>query len=201
MRSRVEYLAALLLELVGAGLALLVSSRDWQRVVLPRQRPLSDIVVQVSGRDLDNSPTALALVALAGVVAVIATRGWARRAVGLVLAGAAVALVWRSSLWLSAMSDARARTAPPNSVTIDSTATPAVTVHAGWPILSIVAGCLVLAAGALIAVRGGQWGAMSDRYDAPASSIDPEQERARADASLWSALDRGDDPTAPRDPT
>jgi hypothetical protein len=52
---------------------------------------------------------------------------------------------------------------------------------------------LVLVAGLLTAVRGGQWAGLSARYDR--REIDPEQARARADASLWTALERGDDPT------
>jgi uncharacterized membrane protein (TIGR02234 family) len=198
MRSRAEYAAAVLLDLVGAGLALLVASRHWQAVVLPRQRPLADAVVQLTGRRIDNAPTALALVALAGVVAVIATRGWARRSVGVVLAAAGVVVVWRSALWFTAISDARARTAPKASVAVDPLVHPAVTVHAVWPTLSIVAGALIIVAGTLVAIRGAQWGALGARYERPAGNDDPEQERQRAEATMWAALDVGDDPTHPR---
>jgi hypothetical protein len=48
---------------------------------------------------------------------------------------------------------------------------------------------LLTAAGLLVVVRGRSWAAMSTRYDAPA-------ERSRhGEASLWEALDRGEDPT------
>jgi uncharacterized membrane protein (TIGR02234 family) len=68
-------------------------------------------------------------------------------------------------------------------------------------LLSVVGGVLILAAGLLIAWHGGQWRAMSARYEAPRrpDEADPERARAKADASLWAALERGEDPTA-RDP-
>jgi hypothetical protein len=47
-------------------------------------------------------------------------------------------------------------------------------------------------AGALIVWRGHRWQVMSARYEA---QPDREAEQARAAASLWTALDRGEDPT------
>ena len=63
----------------------------------------------------------------------------------------------------------------------------------------IVAAVLVVVAGVLVARYGAQWRGLSARYERRAP--DPEQARARADASLWTALDSGEDPTArnPRD--
>jgi uncharacterized membrane protein (TIGR02234 family) len=74
-----EYGAALVLDLVGSAGALLIAARSWQHVVTPRPAPLGRDVLALSGRTVDSAPTALALVALAGVVAVIATRGSLRR--------------------------------------------------------------------------------------------------------------------------
>jgi uncharacterized membrane protein (TIGR02234 family) len=84
-------------------------------------------------------------------------------------------------------------------------AVPHVSVHSGWAVLSCLCGVLVLLAGALVAWRGHRWGAMSAKYEAPVgegqpaarfeSAEDAERSRLRADASMWSALDRGDDPT------
>ena len=71
---------------------------------------------------------------------------------------------------------------------------PVVHVHAQWPGLAAVAAALVLLAGVATAARGHRWSAMSARYEAP--TVDPQQVRARTDATMWNALDRGDDPTA-----
>ena len=84
VRARTEFGLALLLDLIGAAVALLVSALTWQKISV-NQNGLASAVVHVSGRTLDSAPTALALVALAGVVALIATRGVWRRVVGAVL--------------------------------------------------------------------------------------------------------------------
>lgn len=193
MRRYAEFGVALLLDLVGAAGALLVATRGWQTVRTPGAFRAD--VLDVSGRTVDSSPTALALVALAGVVAVLATRGTVRRAVGAVLALAGAGLIWRSAVSAGAMSAADARdivASKHKTVPVDDVV-PHVTVHAAWPVLSLVAGVLIAAAGVLIAARGHRWQAMSRKYEAqPAPSEDP----AKAATSMWSALDRGEDPTS-----
>ncbi|MGI8761579.1 MAG: Trp biosynthesis-associated membrane protein [Jatrophihabitantaceae bacterium] len=203
MRSRGEFASALLLDLLGAAGALLISARTWQSVLTPRPRPFADDVLRLSGRTIDPASTALALVALAGIVAVLATRGRPRQLVGAVLALSGAGLVWRGLGGLSAIGTQRARSlveSEHSGGVIDSSVLPRLTVHPAWPVLSAACGVLVLVAGVLVAVRGARWAAMSARYDSPggprAPSADPEAERARADASLWAALERGDDPTS-----
>jgi uncharacterized membrane protein (TIGR02234 family) len=203
MTRRAEFALAVLLDLLGAGGALLVARRSWQTVRTPRARPLADDFLDVSGHVLDAATTALGLVALAGVVAVLATRGAARRGVGVVLAVAGALLVWRSVSGLDAVGPARARAlvrARHAAVGSDASVVPHVTVHAQWPALSIGCALLIVVAGLLVAVRGGRWAAMSARYDSPSArrptSEDVEAARARADASMWTALERGDDPTS-----
>lgn len=203
-RLQAEFGAALLLDVVGAGLVLLIAARTWQTIVTPRPRPLTDDVLAVSGRTLDSAPTALALVALAGVVAVLATRGLVRSVVGALVGLAGVGLVWRSLTAGSAVGAARARelvAGKHSSVVVDANVVPQVQVHTSWAALSAVCGVLVIISGALIVVRGRRWAGMSARYEAPAATdefageVDVESARTRASASLWRALDRGDDPT------
>jgi uncharacterized membrane protein (TIGR02234 family) len=185
---------ALLLELVGAGGALLVSTRTWQTIATPRPAPLHDDVLRVSGRTLDAAPTALALVALTGVVAVLATRGIVRRLVGVVLALTGIGLFWRAIASSGAVSTRRARTLVADhhaTVNVDAVA-PHIAASGSWPVLTLLCGVLVLASGASIAWRGHRWQVMSARYEAPS---DPEQQRTRAATALWTALDRGEDPT------
>lgn len=188
------YAAALLFDLLGSAGALLIATRTWQTVTTPRPAPLHDDVLPVSGRTLDAAPTAIALVALAGVVAVLATRGVVRRVVGGVLALAGGALLWRAIASAGALSSRRARElVSEQHRTVDvSGAVPHVQTHAIWPVLTFVCGVLVLASGALIAWRGHRWRAMSSRYEAlPAQVADS----SKAAATLWTALDHGDDPT------
>jgi len=194
MRRHAAFAVALLLDLVGAGGALLVSTRAWQTVTTPQLAPRHDDVLDLSGRTVDAAPTALALVALAGVVAVLATRGIARRIVGGVLAVAGIGLVWRAVASASAVSTRRARTlVSEHHRRVDASAVvPQIATHGAWPVLTVVGGVLVAASGALIAWRGHRWRSMSARYEvAPTAAAND----ARAAATLWTALDRGEDPT------
>jgi uncharacterized membrane protein (TIGR02234 family) len=212
-RLQAEFGAALLLDLIGSAGALLIAGRFWQTIVTPRERPLTDDVLRVTGRTIDSASTAFALVALAGVVAVLATRGIGRMVIGLFVALAGIGLVWRSAASAHAVSAARARSlveAKHSGVGVDPNVVPRVSVHTGWPVLSLACGVVVLLAGLLILVRGRRWAGMSMRYESPAargemaaavvSEVDSESARTRASATLWSALDRGHDPTGDDDP-
>jgi uncharacterized membrane protein (TIGR02234 family) len=208
-RRRAEFGAALLLDLLGAAGALLVGGRHWQTIVTPRQRPLTDDVLSVTGRTIDSASTALGLVALAGVVAVLATRGLGRLVIGAFIALAGVGLVARSAAAGGAVSAARARSlveSKHSGVGIDASVVPRVTVHSAWPVLSVICGALVVLAGLLILIRGRRWAGLSMRYEAPAGrreptgEVDVESARTRASASLWTALDHGVDPTGDEPP-
>jgi uncharacterized membrane protein (TIGR02234 family) len=194
MRRHALFAGALLLDLVGAAAALLIATRHWQTITTPRPAPLRDDILELSGRTVDAAPTALALVALAGVVAVLATRRAVRRVVGGVLALAGAGLIWRAIASAGAVSSERARSlVSEHHTTVDVSATvPQVATHGVWPGLTVVAGVLVLASGLLIAWRGHQWQVMSARYEAePTQAADP----AKTAATLWTKLDRGEDPT------
>lgn len=194
MRRYAAISLALLLDVLGAGGALLLSLRDWQTVTTPRTGRPAD-VLDLSGRTVDAASTAFALVAAAGVVAVLATRGVVRRVVGglIVLAGAG--LVWRAIAALSAVSTSRARSLVSSRHQTVSTGgvVPHVAVQAVWPVLSLVCGVVVIGAGALVAWRGHRWQQLSSKYEnaAPPQHDDP----ARTAATMWNALDKGEDPT------
>lgn len=188
MRQHALFAVALLLDVVGAGAALLIASRPWQTLTLERGGPFPNMTRELIGRDVDSAPTALALVALAGVVAVLATRGLLRRTVGCVIGLAGVGLIWR----------ALASADPVKDYGFDSRMglltdhAPMVETHAVWPVLTAVCGALVGVSGILIAWRGQEWQAMSARYETPpAQEADPE----KTAATLWTKLDRGEDPT------
>jgi uncharacterized membrane protein (TIGR02234 family) len=194
MKRYALFAAALLLDLVGAAGALLVASQHWQTITWRRTAPLPDVTREVSGRTIDAGPTALALVALAGVVAVLATRGLVRRIIGVVVALAGLGLIWRSLMSADAVSASRAREivgAPYFDIGFPPPFTQ-VETHALWPVLTVVCGALVAVAGALIAWRGHRWQVMSARYETPPTQ---ESDPAKTAATLWTKLDRGEDPT------
>jgi uncharacterized membrane protein (TIGR02234 family) len=191
MSARARLGGALGLVLLGGAGALLVSGRAWQTVTARRARPFTDEVVDVSGRTLEPAVAALGVVALAGVVAVLATRGIARRLVGVALAGAAIAMAWLAVAGLRTESAQRARSLVSDARTaagLDPAHPPRVTVHLVWPALTLLCALVLLAGGIAVALWGHRWLVMSGRYEAPAPQ--------RSQASLWSDLDRGHDPTS-----
>jgi uncharacterized membrane protein (TIGR02234 family) len=190
--ARYSLAAAIAADLLGAVGVLFFAGAKWQQVVVGRARPLPDAVANLSGRDLHGGTTAFALIALAGVVAIAATRGWARRLVGLVLAAAGAVVVWYSIDGVTAVSADQAR-ASINGVGVDSASPAHVTVHAVWPVLTAISGAVIVLAGLLTVVYAGRWSALAGRYEAPTEGA--RAARVTGDIALWSALDRGDDPT------
>ena len=185
-----EYGYALLAGAVGAGLVLLALRAQWAQAVFTPQKPLTAEVVSVSGNDLVPLAEALALAALAGLVAVIATRGIARRAVGALLAlfgAGAGAAVLTTVTDATVVSVAAGKVASPESAALSGTAAGSTTSGASgngalvlsnsaghaimsgapWQAAVIVGALLIFAAGLATALRGQDWPVMSARYDAP----------------------------------
>ncbi len=183
MTPRRELVVSVLLCLVGSALVLLAVSRSWIVHSYGGEAPLPPRAFRVDGARLVPGSRALALVGLAGVAAVLATRRTGRVAVGVVqgLAGAGIA-----ALVLRALvdPDAAVNRAGPF---VDVTVAPGQQLGA-WPYVALLGALLITVAGLLVVVRGRSWVVMSSRYDAP-------QQQPRGDASLWDALDRGEDPT------
>lgn len=187
-RSR-EPAVAVLLELTGAALVLLAAGRPWARGVL-RQAPLPTVPLAVSGRSVAPVVAALGLVGLAGVVAVLATRGAGRVATGVLLALAGAGVVAAS---LNVGSDLAEAVRPAADRISGVPGASAEGIRATvWPRVSVVGGTLLCTAGLLTAARGGRWTAMSERYDALGAD---RLVRPAEPAGIWEALDRGDDPT------
>lgn len=196
MNDRVRFVGALGLIVLGGAGALLASGRAWQTVTVPRPRPFADAVVDASGRTLEPAVAALGVVALAGVVAVLATRGIVRRIVGGLLVAAAIGLAWAAVAGLQAVSAARARSLVTDARTaagLDPARAPHVAVHAVWPGLVLLCALAVLLGAAAVTAWGHRGLALSSRYEAPAARANAEAQRTSS--ALWSDLDRGHDPT------
>lgn len=186
---RREPLLAALLCLVGAFLVLVAVGREWALVGVLGTGLLPDRELAVRGSDLVPGVRALGLVALAGVVAIPATRQWGRIVVGLVLAvvgaGVVAAVYGVVGDLLSA--------AQGSAVVRDAGGTAGESTRRTlWPYACGLGGLTITAAGLFVAARGRRWAALGRRYEAPAArAVLPAGER-----DLWEALDRGDDPTA-----
>ncbi|MFB9239718.1 Trp biosynthesis-associated membrane protein [Plantactinospora siamensis] len=171
---------AVLALVAGAGLALYAATRTWsvERIARP---PLPPTRVTHTGGALLPWLPALAVVALAGAGALLATRGRPRRflGAGLTLAGLGVAAG--------------------GGYALAGGATPATggAVSATWPALSLLGGLLAAAGAALAARYGHRWPAMGARYERAGSRPAPDGRVAAGNTrEAWDALDRGEDPTA-----
>nr|WP_245719201.1 Trp biosynthesis-associated membrane protein [Micromonospora rhizosphaerae] len=168
----------MLLCLAGAGLAFWAATRTWS-VELTARGSLPPSRQARTGADLLPWVSALALVALAGGGAVLATRNRVRRLLGALLALLGLAVAAGGGYGLVAGFSGQ--------------------VSRQWPALCLVGGLVAAAGGLLTALRGGAWPAMGARYERPARSGKssgtggPAVGRGTRDA--WDALDRGEDPT------
>ena len=186
---RREYGLTLLAGAAGAALILIAVRERWAEAVFTPPRPLSPQVIGVSGADLVPLAGALAVAALAGLAAVIATRGVLRRAAGVLLAlfGAAAGAATTSAVTAAnvvsvaashvASPESAAITGAAGSTTSGSSGGAAVVVtgagHAvmtgtAWRAAVLAGALLVFLAGLATALRGTQWPVMSARYERPA---------------------------------
>ena len=192
MTPRQEAALALLGCLLGATLTLFAASRPWadgQAVQGSLRAPF-----EVSGGSLAPAVPALALAAMAGALAVLASRGVVRVVVGAVVLLCGLAVVTLSVTGLDPASSTLANRAG------DALGTATATADGGgtaWPWLALVGGLLIMGAGAAAAWHGRTWPAMSARYEKPAGRTPVAERTIDGDGALeqWRAMDRGEDPT------
>jgi uncharacterized membrane protein (TIGR02234 family) len=181
------YGLTIVLGLAASGLCAVAVAGPWARATatVPGLPPIE---ASVDGADIAPVAGAMALVCLAGLGAVIATRGWVRRGLGLVIAGCAavvvvVAVVPGSTTGL--LEDALAAKGWTGGG-YDRSVT-------AWRLIAGLTGIVVMAAGVVVARFGGEWATMGARYDSPSSARAADE--PVSDAAMWRALDDGGDPT------
>ncbi|MEV6346733.1 Trp biosynthesis-associated membrane protein [Actinoplanes sp. NPDC051851] len=204
--ARRAHATAVLGCLVGAGLAFYAVTRTWSLTVEHRTG-LTDLDTPQTGADNQPWLVGIAVVALAGAGALLATQGLLRRVLGVLLTLAGAGIIAGAVL---------AR------VSLDAGSAGAGAYF--WPFATVLGGAAVAAGGLLAARHGHLWSGMSSRYDrAPATpssarpdvatpvpfdvsresghprettGVPPVNLRPPDNRSTWDALDRGDDPTA-----
>jgi len=188
----------------GAGLVLLAAGQPWARAVTGGAA--GAVAVTATGAEIVPLVPGLGLLALAGSVALLATRRLGRRLVGAILAATGAGTV-AATIAGRAAPDAALREAGGVATGRIGAAVSAV-AGTGWPWLATAGGLLVLAVGLAAAVAGPGWSVMSSRYDrgaGPVAAGDPEttggpQAPTAATGQVtgrdtWTALDQGIDPT------
>jgi drug/metabolite transporter (DMT)-like permease len=166
--GRRELVLAVVACTAGAALALFAASRTWTVVEQVRPAPLPPLREAHIGAALAPWLPALALVALAGAGALVATRRTGRTLVGVLLVACGLGIV------LAAVHGLR-----------DG-------ASAGWPVLCAAGGVVVAGTGLVAARRGRRWPVMGSRYERPAA---PASDSAPTSTEMWDAIDRGNDPT------
>ena len=165
--------------LVGSGLVLLAVSRTWVSTELTALAPLPSRTVRLSGAALVPGAQALGLLGLASVAALLATRSWGRQLVGalVVLTGVGVGVAVVRALADPAQAVRRAATSD------------LATGLGLWPYVTVLGAALLTVSGAWVLLRGRRWAGLASRYDGARVT-------AQRDTDPWTALDRGEDPTA-----
>lgn len=194
MSARREPAVAVLGAVAAGTLALVAGGQTWARVVAERPAPLPPVESALSGGEAVPMVPAAGLVLLAAAVALVAVRGAARVAVGLLVAAAGGVLVWSGARTLG------------GGVDTDDVGATEIDLAASWPVLAAVAGALAIAVGGLVVVRGRAWPAMGRRYERAGAEVRPAPPQRTDDdraQDAWKALDRGEDPTdgEPASPT
>jgi uncharacterized membrane protein (TIGR02234 family) len=173
---------------IAGAAALFAAGRRWAHYVVVGGGHVNG---GPSGHDVAAGASALGLVVLAGVVALPATRGWLRRAVGLVVLAAGAGTI---ALAAHVLADPRAAGSFSGYVGFFSySGDPKIALRAtGWPWVDVGAGALALVVGGFAMLRSGGWPAMGRRYESGGKAARPASDAA----SMWDRLDHGDDPTA-----
>jgi uncharacterized membrane protein (TIGR02234 family) len=200
VRSRQRLLCVLGI-VSGAGLALLADGHVWVR------QDVTDVpgvrVVTATGEQAASGVAALALAAGAGAVALLVAGRLAGRLAGLVVTLAGVGLVASVAAVVVDPRSAAAPAVPGVTGRAGPLADPAAA--SGWVWLTLVAGLLVAAAGALAAARAPAWSTAGRRFEQPPGDASGRASRnpgagdrpaAEDPVAAWDALSRGEDPTA-----
>jgi uncharacterized membrane protein (TIGR02234 family) len=189
-----RYGPTLVIGLAGAVAVMVGVAKPWVTATA-RQTGLPEIEASVSGADLAPLAGALGVVVLAAFGAVIATRGWVRRALGgLIVVASIVVLV-------SAIH-------PPGATGALEDALSAKGWSGGdydsgtawWRWLAMAGSVATTFAGAAISRYGARWATMGAAYDAPGTAQDavPAKQRDAApttERDVWREIDEGRDPT------
>jgi uncharacterized membrane protein (TIGR02234 family) len=179
--NRRTYRLTLLACLAGAGLALYAVTRTWSLHVIPRSGMTSLRTVR-TGADLEPWLIGLALAALAGTGALLATKGWLRRGLGGLL----------TLVGLGVVAGAIAGRAGLDTGTAGAGGTL-------WPITCALGGAIIAVGGLTAARHGHRWPAMSARYERRPVPAAPAKPGAGPGPQATAGLEHAE--TSPRTPT
>jgi uncharacterized membrane protein (TIGR02234 family) len=189
-RARRSYALVIVGGLASAGAVVVGASRPWLNASA-RVDGLPQITASVEGTDVAPLAGALGFVLLASFGAVLATRGWVRRGVGVVIAVSAAAVV------VSTLVAGSATNLLEENLAARGWLGGSYTSHVvAWRWVVVVGAALCLVAGFAVVRLANEWATMGSRYDGPAAA-EPAVgvTDSPSEAEVWKAIDRGHDPT------
>lgn len=191
MTPRKQYAVVLVVLIVAAAGALAGLAQVWV-VASAGGAGLPVVSASFTGRQLVPAAAGAAVLLLAGVAGVVATRGWGRRVLGAVLLGAALGMGWSAASFGSAL-PAAARAAAVAETGFDNVDI----AGSSWWWLVVAAAVLGVVAAVVVMLFGPRWPVLGGRYERGSSptSGTSATPTALTPSQAWDALDRGEDPT------
>ena len=187
--------------ILAGAVMLFAGSRAWASVeVAPAGMTVDE--VEVTGATSVPMVSAMAFVVMASAVAVIASGGWLRRAVGILMVvaagAAAVAVLMAGTAIDDAVRDAVVGSPSMTGGEAERDSFVDGADQTVWRWVALAAALVAVEVGAAVVAYARTWPRMGSRYDAPTApasheTAKPAEERDTTD--LWKALDEGDDPT------
>jgi uncharacterized membrane protein (TIGR02234 family) len=189
-----SYQLTLILLALGAAALFLGYGRTWSTTTVA-ESGLPSLVVVLSGRDVQPAGAATAIVALAAIAGLVATRR-----LGRIISGAILILVGAADLFLALRFAGGDRSAVVAAVSekagmdLDPARVAAQTVVTIWWLVTAFGALCLLTAGVMTLIFSRQWPLLGSRYERDGS---PGTVRTRS-VSAWEQLDEGIDPTIDR---
>jgi hypothetical protein len=166
----------------GAVVTLIGCSFTWATATLTVLTGAGSRTVTVSGGEAVPQAMSLTIVAIAGALALLSLRSWARQVVGILLVAVGVAIEFGIVDFLR------------NPVVDAGNDTVGLITTNLWWVVAGFGALLIVLAGAMTTVFSRSWGALGAKYEA-------EGTRKAKVISPWDVLNTGQDPTlTPADP-
>lgn len=173
---------ALTLLIVSAAAMLIACSFKWATAVVSVLGGAGMREVTATGSEVVPAAVSLAIVGLAGALAILALKSWARQAVGVLIV--VISVVIEISVFRFAVNP---------TVDVGNDIVKSVTLSFWWILVMLLA-LGMLASGLITVGSSRSWGAMGTKYEGEAA-------RKESVLSPWDALNAGQDPTSdPADP-
>jgi uncharacterized membrane protein (TIGR02234 family) len=181
-----ELLFAVIGCVLGAAIVVGLAGRPWVTVT---ERGATVLTQSLTGSSLNGAVAALGWAGLAGTAGLVATRGWLRVAVGVLLVAFGGGVTYLCATAVGHAHILAAATAKSQYAAVTGAAD--IKLNPLW-IVTLAGGLLLALAGALTVARGRRWPGMSARYERTSA---PPKADPNDPLVLWKTLDRGEDPT------